>query len=727
MKIASVPAGHPRVYARPGDLDAIRAKLDMAEFANDWQIVQEAAEREDPERAGPFCSAFIHLIRQDPEGARRAIEQTLDLLPSVEDARTFNMPMHWAACVYDWCYELLTDAEKQRFIDELIRIASSHAPGYPASMRCPAVVGHETEGWILTAQLPAGVAIYDESKVMYDAAAKVFFERFVPVREYHYPSHTHHQGDSYGTRLLYDLAGSWLFRRMGAGDVLTRHQRFVPYHSIYNLRPDGQQIRRGDSYTPGRSGRKMAIMMMAGSYYEDPYLLTMADGDFFDDGLQPLHQVFELLLRPAGVQKRPLSDLPRTKVFPMPMGEMVTRTGWNQGIESRDAVVFMRAGGTFFGNHQIRDMGTFQIYYRGALALVTGLYQSDDTHYGTDHWKCYYHQTLATNGLLIYDPDEPLRRIRPVNDGGQCLPNEGRDHPKDMEEILSDGYEIGKVAGCGFGPDPQSPEYSHITGDITGAYTDKVEAVSRSMVTLNLGNDRYPCALVVHDRVISADPSYKKTWLLHSIQEPQIEGSTTTVVRDEEGYEGEGRYFGKLEAMTLLPEAVDIRKVGGPGKEFWVESTGENYQATPRNAAYEPGAWRVEVSPRKERKEDRFLHVLTVMDADVEAGPEIHRFGDEGAAGIALLDRAVVFCGDDGPQDELSFELEADGQVKILVLGLAPGHWDILPEGEAVQRRIPVTESAGSLYFEGGGGAYALSRIDAPPPPEPEEEYWRPE
>ena len=470
----------------------------------------------------------------------------------------------------------------------------------------------------------------------------------------------------------------------------------------------------------------MAIMMMAGSYYEDPYLLTMADGDFFDDGLKPLHQVFELLLRPAGAQKRPLSDLPRTKLFPTPMGEMVARTGWDLGIDSRDAVVFMRAGGTFFGNHQIRDMGTFQIYYRGALAIVTGLYQSDDTHYGTDHWKCYYHQTLATNGLLIFDPDEPVRRIRPVNDGGQRLPNDERDHPRDMEQILGDGYEIGKVTGWGFGPDAQNPEYSHISGDITGAYTEKVEAVSRSMVTLNLQDDRYPSALVVCDRVVAADPSFKKTWLLHSIQEPSIEGSTTTVVRDEEGYEGEGRYFGKLEARTLLPEAVEIRKIGGPGKEFWVESTGVNYPATPRSPAFEPGAWRVEVSPEGERREDRFLHVLTVMDADIEAGPDVERFGDEGTVGVALLDRAVVFCGDDGPQEEARFELDAGSELKILVLGLAPGYWDVVRDGEAVKTRVPVTESARSLYFEGGGGAYALSRVDAATPPEPEETYWVP-
>ena len=52
-------------------------------------------------------------------------------------------------------------------------------------------------------------------------AACFFFERFVPVRNFYYPGHAHHQGDSYTSRFLHDQLASWLFRRMGAGDVLT--------------------------------------------------------------------------------------------------------------------------------------------------------------------------------------------------------------------------------------------------------------------------------------------------------------------------------------------------------------------------------------------------------------------------------------------------------------------------------------------------------------------------
>ena len=38
--IPVVPADHPRVYVRPADIPAIRAKLDIPEFKEDWAAVR---------------------------------------------------------------------------------------------------------------------------------------------------------------------------------------------------------------------------------------------------------------------------------------------------------------------------------------------------------------------------------------------------------------------------------------------------------------------------------------------------------------------------------------------------------------------------------------------------------------------------------------------------------------------------------------------------------------
>ena len=722
MTIPAVPKGHPRVYVRPDDLPGIRAKLSDPAFASAWSIVQDAARRAPAEGGGAFCSAFVYLATGDKAQGRKAIDGTLAVLATSDDARTFRMPFHWAACVYDWCYDLLSAAERQAFVAQFKRIASLHRPYYPAEAeRCNAVVGHDTEGWLLTGQLPAGVAIHDESPEMYDAAARVFFDTFVEVRDYYYPSHTHHQGHSYATRLIYDQAASWLFRRMGAGDVLSREQQFVPYNWIYNLRPDGQQIRRGDSFDSARSGRRKGNMMMTGSYYADDVVLGMADGPWFDDMLKPYHEVFELLLRPAGVKTKPMTGLPLTKYFAEPMGEMVARTGWTMGHDSRDAVVFMRVGGTFFGNHQIRDMGTFQVYYRGGLAISSGVYQGIDTHYGTAHWKDYYHQTLAHNGLLVFDPNEPLAGVRKVNDGGQRVPNEGRDHPRDLPTLLNDGYVMGKVTAHAFGPDAMQPEYSYLAGDITDGYTNKVRRVTRSMVTLTLRDARYPCVLVVFDRVTAAKPEFKKTWLLHTINEPQVDGDTITVVRTE------GPYDGKLEVRSLLPATREVRVIGGPGKAFWVESTKTNYAVTPSSPEAEPGAWRVEISPAEPSQTDHFLHVLTPMDAGVAEGPPIAALATEteDVVGVAVLDRAVVFGLKPEPATQRSFTLGPGPTRRVLVCDLAPGQWRITRDGQPIGEQVTVTAPGKSLYVEGGVGHYQLVRVNDSVPAEPKKSFWR--
>jgi heparin/heparan-sulfate lyase len=72
---------------------------------------------------------------------------------------------------------------------------------------------------------------------------------------------------------------------------------------------------------------------------------------------------------------------------------------------------------------------------------------------------------------------------------------------------------------------------------------------------------------------------------------------------------------------TVTPESfseADVTKIGGPGKDCWV--FGENFPnaATTRpDPCNERGAWRVEVTPKKDAKEDCFLNVMQVMDNTV--------------------------------------------------------------------------------------------------------------
>jgi heparin/heparan-sulfate lyase len=690
-----VPSGHPRVYVRPGDLPEIRAKIASPAFKASWEQVKAA--QADP-RHGWFYSAFVYLVTQDKGAGRRAVEGSLSAVKASTDARTFGMPFHLSAVVYDWCYDLLAPAEKQQFIAEFERIAGSHTPGYPARPRGHGVIGHDTEGWVLAGQLPAGVAIYDESRTMYDAAIVLFHNVFVPPRNFHYPGHAHHQGDSYFSRFIYDQAASWLFRRMGAGDVFSREQQFVPYQILYNLRPDGQQLRRGDTFDDSGRGDSRKIedskrlsALLAAYYYDDPYLLWAGQSDLFYD-LGAFERVFELLFRKPGFRSRPLSGLPQAKYFDEPIGEMVARTGWNLGVESRDAVIAMRIGQYFFGNHQRKDFGTFQIYYRGALAISSGLYRG----YETDHWKYYYHETLSHNGLLVFDPDE----AGGISDGGQRLPD-GRNNPMELETILS-RYKMGEVVAHELGPDRRRPEYSYLAGDITQAYTAKVSKVTRSMVALDTRNHTYPATLVVFDRVHSAKPEFKKRWVLHSIQEPQVKDRSVTVVRDE------NPYGGKLLVESLLPQQTTIAKIGGPGKEFWVENLGKNFPVSKPPPA-EPGAWRIEISPAKPALADRFLHVLTVTDAATQPRAPVRLLSSANVAGAGVLDWSVFFS--DSGESLSQAEVKVPLAGKVLFCDAVPGTWNVIGPGNSTPMRLTASAEGKCLYFKSQPGTYRLAHV----------------
>ena len=63
----------------------------------------------------------------------------------------------------------------------------------------------------------------------------------------------------------------------------------------------------------------------------------------------------------------------------------------------------------------------------------------------------------------------------------------------------------------------------------------------------NFKDEKYPAALIVFDNVCSSLPTFKKTWLLHSEEEPVIDGNTVTIIRDTLDYDG------KLINTTLMP------------------------------------------------------------------------------------------------------------------------------------------------------------------------------
>ena len=728
------PSGHPRLYLRKSDIPELRERMRsydgqkiltaMSKNSVDRSAEEEAAETDRGFRyyqkmrgltSRAELDALEYLISGDRSAARRAIVPVLDSLkktdfPTNNDlSRASGIMLMVGAVVYDWCYDQLTEEERQQYINEFVRISGTMECGYPPK-RNEYLAGHGSEWMILRDMLSAGIAVYDEYPDMYNYVREMLQEDYIPIRNYVYAGHNYHQGTSYANvRLTCDFISLWILDRMGAGQVYSDDMREMMYDFIYRRRPDGLVLPAGDvNHIRGRAEVYSMPMMLASSYWKDPYLAGEWE---IRKSVEPHCLLLQLLWQDFTLRGRSPEDLPLSRYSGTPYGWMTARTGWGD-----DSVIAeFKVNEQFFGNHQHLDGGAFQIYYKGPLAIDSGLYQSVQGGYNSANNKCYTKRTIAHNSLLVYDPSEVFecynyggadKTRTAANDGGQRLVGEGWDTCRSFEDLLSDEYTVGRVLGHGYGPSSIKPDYTYLCGDITKAYSSKVKDVRRSFVFFNMGDKKVPAAVVVYDHVVSSDPSFRKTWLLHSIEEPSVSGGGFVVKRTANGDTG------MLRCDNILPERALISKVGGPGKEFLVD--GVNYPADPQpnrpDVAGERGAWRVEVSPASPSAEDCFLSVMQVADEGFDAFYRPLRISSPQAEGVVLSDRGVVFSRDlSGFSGDFSFELPAG--CKLLVTGLESGTWTVYREGRSLLKKKKVIPGEGTLYIkEAVAGQYRFVR-----------------
>lgn len=712
-RIPIPPPEHPRLYFRQSQVAELKTRFQDPTLQPLLEDMRRAAQKDTQVRLE--LEALEYLINPDREKSRATITRTVELLRKCkladrQDAcRETGRMMTTGAIVYDWLYALLTTEEKNMMIQELMRLAKTQECGYPPG-RMGSVTGHASEAMIMRDMVSAGIAIYDESPEMYTLAATRIFSEHVPVRNWLYPGHAYHQGDSYGPyRYGWDTFALWIFDRMGAGNVFNPEQHYVPYYYIYGTRPDGQRLRGGDTFSGSAAlGQSWSVgpgWVLAGSYYRDGVLIGEHDRLGKTRGN---NGIFEFLWRDTSVKPQPVSVLPQSKYFAEPFGWMIARTGWGEN----SVIAEMKVNAYNFVNHQHLDAGAFQIYYRGALAIDSGVYAGDAGGYGNPHNKNYSWRSVAHNTVLVYDPAEKFSDDGSYgNDGGQRLPNNRRE-ARNLEILKSAGYQTGKVLAHGFGPLPEKPEYTVLQGDITAAYSAKVSSVIRSFVFLDLKNDQVPAAFIVHDRVTARNPDHKKYWLLHTIEEPQLQACGATVDRQENQSQG------RMHLDMLLPEPANLAlsKIGGEGKEFWV--FGKNFPnaiAAKRSgqASFEPGAWRIEATPKITSGTDTFLGVMQVTDRKTSGRLTVNNCGQNSWDGCHLQGMGksyAVFFSKTGERQSTQTEVIIPGNAttKCLFTGLTAGNWQLHKDGDDVLLPFKVTDDSGTLWFEGKAGKWQL-------------------
>jgi hypothetical protein len=511
---------------------------------------------------------------------------------------------------------------------------------------------------------------------------------------------------------------------------------------LYKVLPDGSCARDDDDEFPHLDSRDNVVLGYAVHRFKDPYAAWLLTQRAWLP-TEWANPVLEFLWKDASVVPRDPAttteaELPRQRLF-RGIGHLMLRDGWGE-----NGTWVELACGPYFAKHDHLDAAHFVVYHKGYLAIDAG---ADYTDTESPHYLNHYRRTVAHNTMLVYRPGETFfwgENLWPAaNDGGQRMDSSRFWNSVRSLEDWSRTRDLWDR--CRLSPTAATPSFRYARADATRAYDPaKLERFTRELVHL-----RAPDLLVVLDRVRAKEPAYRKAWLLHGVSQPRVEAPSAGADIGQGGTDyGEASLVtfedggGRLRVHPLLPRRRHVIVRGGPGFEFWTPGdehgggwgSGQSWPLDPpeggplpedpylkkmwqtfwegierlspsNRRAVVPGAWRMEVSPAAEAKEDVFLNVLEIGDRDAKPARRMEPVEGHALEGVAVEGEAVVLFADGTPASAEA-TLPDLGTRSVLVVGLVPNaSYDVqmtsgFAPGAPVWRATAATGDEGTLSLE---------------------------
>jgi len=420
---------------------------------------------------------------------------------------------------------------------------------------------------------------------------------------------------------------------------------------LYKLLPDGTPSREGDNEYPVPDSRDTAVLGYAVNRFKDPYSawLLRKSGFFPNQWVLPVLQFLwdDPEVNPRDPALTSEEELPRQRYF-AGVGHLVMRDGWKP-----DSTWIEFDCGPYFSKHQHLDQNQFTIYRGGYLAIDSG---ADYTDTESPHYLNYYRRTVAHNSVLVYDPAEKFfwsdNVLPAANDGGQRMDSSRYWNtirsPEDWNRTR-DIWDLGSMRVIDYVPG----QYHYAMGDASNCYSrEKLRSFTREILYVP-----HDGLVLIFDRVVSTNPSFRKAWLLHGVNQPSVDQESSAATQGAQDFRNANTFrfadgLGELLVHSLLPKERVVTRRGGKGIEFYTPGddhggsweSGENWPLEPAEGGslpddpklrrawklfwgedfdkilssnrknVVPGSWRIEVAPALPAEEDLFLHVLEIGD-----------------------------------------------------------------------------------------------------------------
>ena len=646
----TVAQGHPRLFFLASEVPALRAKC-TGPMASDYNDLKSYCDS-NINASLPLGSidfyedelaaySFAYLMSQNTAYAARAKQiATYAMGQGYEGESPYTNGL---ALFYDWCWGYLTAAERQTFGSALA--ASGNA--YLASENWTAMNNYHSKPSRLSDFAYAGLALFWDGVA--NSAAVTFCDMF---HEHTFGAqHTlacideiasdgsYFEGD-YNTIVLGEAfrEGCWLWATATNEDaflVSGNLKHMLDYYLYDTFAKNGpgsgasmSASKQGDSksHTVGSASVRVIAQSLAREYQDGrgkwlaSQIVSVGLGYVNRPDRWKLIVYTDTALSSATPPSPPPSRCFRD------MGTAYMRSGWNLTETSTDVYGVFRCEQMDAGHTNAHQNHFLIARGNDVLAIDSGVYDGGVS----SHHVNYFERTIAHNTVTVYNPSETRFGSR-SNDGWQLPLDE--ELPVRFGDASNASRYRGSIVGY-----RDTDAFTYVKGDATAAYSPaKVSLFTREMVYLK------PDIFVVFDRVTATSASYKKRWLLHSVNEPTVSGDTVTV------QEGSSRLFVK----SLLPAPRTIMKVGGSGHQFDVNGT--NYPPS-QTVTPDMGAWRFEVSPTVDAQQHQFLHVLYVCGSGTSSMPEARLVEGEAMVGVEVAGHVVMFSRTGAMVDEESYE-----------------------------------------------------------------------
>ena len=648
---SSVREDHPRLFFNEETWPAVKARA----LGEESEMFVEMRKRVDELLVSSFEiddygiqaaeSAFVFLVTDEAKYlqlTRRLLSSSLDFYHQCYAEKksvnwySFSRINAWAA--FDWIFEHLSEGERRElglsFLQAIRQVQPTRErKSFPRENWLGPISGfYGTPGLLWYAGLAThGEGIDDQLAEEYLTKG---YDLYIGLLEHRSRAASDDGGSASGA-LNYALAAyPWAefnffhtFKSATGLDIAADwpYVAYLPAYIFWNWLPGGREFGYGDAYHTDNLIRLRSLNLHLSQivqFYAESlpecgefakWLLVQTPRE--ERSSFPFARFLLTSMPDVKAAKNPAERMPNARHF-----EEMGQTFMRSGSGPDDTYALFTSGGVL-EMHKQYDHNNFVLYKKGFLAVDTGTRPQPGL-----HLSHYYSRTVAHNCILIRMPDEKMPRYwgeRAPEEADLPFPNDGG-----QREVLGS-----KVVAF-----ETHPEYAYVAGDATETYhRDKCRLALRQFVFLP------PNYFVVFDRVVSTRGDYPKTWLLHTVEEPEIRRTEFSSEHEE----------GRLYCRTLLPENARMSKVGGPGKQFWSDGRNwplpEGYRTPDEHPLL--GQWRVEVSPTQERETDLFLHLIEVGEKGtaVSSSSRLVREGDQ--VGVDLRSgehRWVVVFGTEG-------------------------------------------------------------------------------